>query len=133
MRCYSWARPWACAQPPVSVLRRTAPKSALFTIADAHAVTGRVSDGPAETKLVEGTQSAGAICATAQRTNLLDLSTPQTHFSRVNWIYQPRYSLSTLSAHATSATKSLGVTKRAFFPSMSDWATARASEQAVHM
>src|SRR5215510_9781812 len=58
---------------------------------------------------------------------------PKLTSSRVKLNPRTCYSLSTLSAHATSATKSGGVTKRAFFPSMSDWATARASEQAVHM
>ena len=43
------------------------------------------------------------------------------------------YSLSTLSAHSTSTTKSGGVTKRAFLPSRSVSRTARAREHAVQM
>src|SRR5881227_1698464 len=43
------------------------------------------------------------------------------------------YSLSTLSAHCTSITRSGGVTKRAFLPSRSVSRTARAREQAVQM
>ena len=43
------------------------------------------------------------------------------------------YSLSILSAHSTNATKSGGVTNRAFLPSRSVSRTARAREHAVQM
>jgi hypothetical protein len=45
----------------------------------------------------------------------------------------PLYSLSILSAHSTNATRSGGVTKRAFLPSRSASRTARAREHAVQM
>src|SRR5437588_5815086 len=52
---------------------------------------------------------------------------------RVNVCEGRPYSLSTLSAHSTSITRSGGVTKRAFLPSRSVSRTARAREQAVQM
>ena len=46
-------------------------------------------------------------------------------------VWMASHSLSTLSAHSTSATRLGGVTNRAFLPSRSSSRTARAREQAV--
>ena len=102
------------------------------------AVAREASQGPragvCQTHAAQHTQGTGGKIA-APKIAIIDyfLCVPNSPVAGVKLDPRTRYSLSILSAHTTSATRSGGVTKRAFFPSMSDWATARASEQAVHM
>src|SRR4029077_12964192 len=88
-------------------------------------ISGTISRGAP----FDGSQYVFIVSPTAAREVAGLLAGPQSHRPLGAFLY----SLTILSAHSTNATKSGGVTNRAFLPSRSVSRTARAREHAVQM